>query len=68
MVKANQSSVGEDDDIFYQKRFLANALPECDFRYFSNCFAHSIFVNAMQTTNPQGRSFLVWIEPLAIHI
>lgn len=51
------------EHLFYQKRFLAKALPDCDLKYFSNCFAQPISLNAVQVANSQGLSFLVWIEP-----
>jgi hypothetical protein len=53
----------KDELAYYQNLFAANALPACDFKYFSNCFAQSIFLNAVQMISSQGLSFRVWIDP-----
>ena len=40
----------------YQNRFFAKARPDCDFRYFSNCLAQSIFLKAKHIINSQDLS------------
>ncbi len=43
----------------YTRRFLKNAIPEPDFRYFSNLNAEYLLENAMKVIRVAGRSGLV---------
>ena len=46
----------------YKSLFLAKALPEWDFRYFSNCSALYLSGKAEYQTNSQGTNLAVCLD------
>ncbi len=44
MYRMESVKTGESEVRVYHKRFLANARPEQDFKYFSNCLALASFL------------------------
>ncbi len=57
-------SYGPNNDFvrLHDKRFLANALPEWDFRYFSNSSALYLSGKAQYQTNSHGANLAVWVD------
>ncbi len=47
----------------YQNRFLANELPEPDFKYFSKAVALSLSLNPRNRINSHGRYGFVNFDP-----
>jgi len=47
------------DALLDNSRFLANARPECDFKYFSKAKAGILSGNAQYQSSVQGRNFAV---------